>query len=116
MPTSPCIVAGVFAALLLAAVPAVAATPADADPSGPLEATLAGEYALQGGQLQEAATWYLRAARASPGDAALAERTARIALLAGEDATAAEALALWRERASPTPAMRAIGSLTCSRR
>ena len=116
MPTSPCIVAGVFAALLLAAVPAVAATPADADPSGPLEATLAGEYALQGGQLQEAATWYLRAARASPGDAALAERTARIALLAGEDATAAEALALWRERASPTPAMRAIETSLALRR
>ena len=116
MPTSPCIVAGVFAALLLAAVPAVAATPADADPSGPLEATLAGEYALQGGQLQEAATWYLRAARAAPGDAALAERTARIALLAGEDATAAEALALWRERASPTPAMRAIETSLALRR
>ena len=116
MPTSPCIVAGVFAALLLAAVPAVAATPADADPSGPLEATLAGEYALQGGQLQEAATWYLRAARASPGDAALAVRTARIALLAGEDATAAEALALWRERASPTPAMRAIETSLALRR
>ena len=116
MPTSPCIVAGVFAALLLAAVPAVAATPADADPSGPLEATLAGEYALQGGQLQEAATWYLRAARASPGDAALAERTARIALLAGEDATAGEALALWRERAAPTPAMRAIETSLALRR
>ncbi|HEU4813762.1 MAG TPA: tetratricopeptide repeat protein [Xanthomonadaceae bacterium] len=117
MPTSKRFAAGAFAALLAATLPAAAATPPeDAAASGPLEATLAGEYALQGGQLQEAATWYLRAARAAPGDAALAERTARIALLAGDDGTAAAALALWQERAAATPAMRAIETSLALRR
>lgn len=75
---------------------------------GALEATLAGEYALQGGQLQDAAGWYLRAARAAPEDAALAERAARIALLAGDDATAAEAFGLWQQRAPAGLPMRSI--------
>ena len=87
-----------------------------AEEPGPLEATLAGEYALQGGQLQEAATWYLRAARASPGDAALAERTARIALLAGDVSTAAAALELWQARAPRTLPMRAIEASLALRR
>ncbi len=116
MPTFTRIAAGAFAACLAASLPAVAASPAVDPAGGPLEATLAGEYALQGGRLQEAATWYLRAARAAPGDAALAERTARIALLAGDDATAAAALALWQERAAATPAMRAIETSLALRR
>ena len=115
MPRFTRIAAGAFAAVL-AATTAAAATPAGDLPGSPLEATLAGEYALQGGQLQEAATWYLRAARAAPGDAALAERTARIALLAGDDGTAAAALALWQERAPATPAMRAIETSLALRR
>src|SRR5690606_5919274 len=105
------------AILCLAAWPALAAAPAD-QPTAPaaLEATLAGEYALQGGQLQEAASWYLRAAQAAPGDAALAERAARIALLAGDDVIAAAALDLWRDRAPRTLPMRAIEASLALRR
>ena len=70
-------------------------------------ATLAGEFALQAGKLDEAARWYLVAARAADGDAGLAERAARIALLADDDAGAAAALRLWRQRAPRSLAMRA---------
>jgi tetratricopeptide (TPR) repeat protein len=61
-----------------------------------LEPTLAGEFALQAGKLDEAATAYLEAARAG-NDATLAERATRIALLAKDNKRAAEALALWRK-------------------
>lgn len=64
-----------------------------------LGATLAGEFAVQAGRLGEAADWYLAAARQSDGDAGLAERATRIALLAGDDQRAAQALALWRRNA-----------------
>ena len=117
MPKPTPIAVRAFAVLLAVASPALrAAMPVGDAHAGALEATLAGEYALQGGQLQEAATWYLRAARAAAGDAALAERAARIALLAGDDATAAEALALWRQRAPRTLAMRAIETSLALRR
>lgn len=117
MPKLPFLVAISVAAWLAFASSALdAATPDGAPPAGPLEATLAGEYALQGGQLQEAATWYLRAAHTAPGDAALAERAARIALLAGDEATAADALELWRQRAPRTLAMRAIETSLALRR
>ncbi len=72
-----------------------------------LGATLAGEYALQAGRLDEAVEWYLAAARAADGDAGLAERAARIALLGNDDRRAAEALALWRARGPRTIDMRA---------
>lgn len=58
---------------------------------------MAGEFALQAGRLDDAARWYLEAARAA-GDASLAERATQIALLARDDARAAEALALWRRQ------------------
>lgn len=64
-----------------------------------LGATLAGEFAVQAGRLDEAANWYLDAARQSDGDAGLAERATRIALLAGDDRRAAQALDLWRRNA-----------------
>ncbi|PBJ82741.1 hypothetical protein CMZ84_11470 [Lysobacteraceae bacterium NML93-0399] len=64
-----------------------------------LGATLAGEFAVQAGRLDEAANWYLDAARQSDGDAGLAERATRIALLAGDDRRAAQALDLWRHNA-----------------
>lgn len=73
---------------------------------GALAPVIAGEFALQAGQLEEAARWYLQAARAA-NDAGLAERAARIALLADDDASAAAALALWKDRAGATPSMRA---------
>lgn len=61
-------------------------------------ATMAGEFALQAGKLDQAAQWYLAAARASQGDAGLAERATRIALLSSDDAAACAAIALWKQR------------------
>lgn len=60
-----------------------------------LEATLAGEFALQGGQLPLAARNYLEAARAAQ-DPVLAERAMRIALLADEEGIAQQAWSVWR--------------------
>jgi tetratricopeptide (TPR) repeat protein len=93
--------------LLMALFPgnAVAATPPMQ--GDVLEATLAGEYALQSGRLDQAAEWYLKAAQAADGDAGLAERATRIALLANDDARSGKALALWRARAPRSLAMRA---------
>ena len=68
-------------------------------PDGVLTSTLAGEFALQAGKLDDAARWYLDAARTAEGDAGLAERATRLALLANDDARAASAIALWRQRA-----------------
>lgn len=72
-----------------------------------LEATLAGEFALQAGKLDRATRWYLQSARAARGDAGLAERAARIALLADDDAAAREALQLWRQADPEALALRA---------
>ncbi len=73
-----------------------------------LGATMAGEFALQAGRLDEAASWYLDAARAAgQGEAGLAERATRIALLGKDDALAERALALWSARAPDSLAMRA---------
>lgn len=92
-------------ALVLAAAPTTAARKPDPQAPG-LEGTMAGEFALQAGQLNEAARYYLEAARASE-DVGLAERATRIALLANDDARAAEGLALWRERAPGSLAVHA---------
>ena len=90
---------------LVALAPAIAADePLRGDVLG---ATLAGEFALQAGRLDEAATWYLDAARASGDEAGLAERATRIALLGKDDRLAAQALALWKERAPDSLAMQA---------
>jgi tetratricopeptide (TPR) repeat protein len=96
----------VAALLALALIqPAQAAKkPAPADDS--LAAVMAGEFALQAGQLPEASRWYLEAALQQDDDAGLAERATRIALLANEDSRAAEALKLWRQRAPKSMAMR----------
>nr|ACA34403.1 hypothetical protein [uncultured bacterium pTW2] len=89
--------------LACSATPVRGAGPAD----DTVEATIAGEFALQAGKLDEAARWYLDAAKASDGDAGLAERASRIALLADDDARAGEALELWRARAPQSLALRA---------
>jgi predicted Zn-dependent protease len=81
----------------------------------PLEGTLAGEFALQAGNLDEATRWYLQAAQATD-DAGLAERATRIALLANDDARAARALELWRKRAPESLAMRAAEATLSLRR
>jgi len=89
---------------------ALARAEAGQEPS--LEPSLAGEFALQAGKLGEAAVQYLRAAQASQGDAALAERATRIAMLANDDARARQGLALWQQRSPESLAMRsAAGSL-----
>lgn len=82
--------------LLLSLWLPVAARAADPPPApvDPLASSIAGEFALQDGQLGEAAREYLAAARAA-GDPVLAERAARIALLAGDDALLREAYAAW---------------------
>lgn len=101
----------VFSCLL--ALPAWAAKPVrDTDPLTPV---MAGEFALQAGQLEEAARWYLQAARAAD-DAGLAERATRIALLAKADAGAAQALKLWKQRAPLSLAMRAAEATLALRR
>ncbi len=92
-------------ALALLAGAATAAPPAAPRPD-PLTPAMAAEYALQAGKLDEAARWYLDAAKAADGDAVLAERATRIALLAKQDANAAEALDLWRARAKRSLSMR----------
>jgi len=89
----------------------LAGAPADAVKGPPrgedtLTATLAGEFALQSGRLDEAARWYLDAARGAQGDAGLAERATRIALLADDQKLATAALALWRQRAPDALPMR----------
>lgn len=62
-----------------------------------LEPLLAAEFALQAGRLDEAARWYLQAALTAQ-DAALTERATRIALLARDDDSASQLLALWRQQ------------------
>lgn len=82
----------------------------------PLAASLAGEYALQAGKLDEAARWYLDAAQRSPKDADVAERAVRIALLAKDDTRAEAALKLWRARAPLSAAMRSAEATLALRR
>ena len=97
-------------ALVLATTPvaAAAASVPTARPQGDLlEAAIAGEFAVQAGKLDEGARWYLDAARAADGDAGLAERAVRIALVAGDDARASAAVQLWRERAPASVPLRA---------
>jgi predicted Zn-dependent protease len=119
MPSSTRSIAGfICVALLFGALQASAAVP-DKTQHGErdtLASTLAGEYALQAGQLDEASKWYLDAARASGDDAGLAERATRIALLANDDARAADALKLWRARAPRSLAMRTAEATLSLRR
>jgi tetratricopeptide (TPR) repeat protein len=68
---------------------------------------LAGEFSLQAGKLADAARWYLLAAEQAPGDIGLAERATRIAMIAGDDARATQALALWAQRDPGAVAVRA---------
>ncbi len=99
MPVLIRILCGALMLPMLALSPLAAAerAPVVADPV-PLEPILAGEFALQAGKLADAARWYLEAARAVDGDAGLAERATRIAMLAGDDARSGQAVALWARR------------------
>jgi tetratricopeptide (TPR) repeat protein len=94
--------------ILAAAAPSADAAPAASPATArddALTTVMAGEFALQAGQLPEAARWYLDAAKRGD-DAGLAERATRIALLAKDDARAAEAIKLWRARSPRTLALR----------
>ena len=115
MPRSRCLLLLAF----MLALPVHAATKpgkaAETPEAVALRATMAGEFALQGGQLQEAARWYLAAARAVD-DAGLAERATRIALLANDDARALAGLKLWRRRAPESLSLRAAEATVALRR
>ena len=95
--------------MLLAGAPLLlrAKTPPVPAGNAALEPMLAGEFALQAGKLEEAAKHYLAAARTT-GDVGLAERAARVALLANDDRTANQALALWKRGAKPSLALSAV--------
>ena len=98
---------GSVALLLLSSAPLLAAPPlVDRAQAASLTPVLAGEFSLQAGKLADAARWYLQAAREHAGDVGLAERATRIAMLADDEAGAAEALALWAQRAPGALAVR----------
>jgi Flp pilus assembly protein TadD len=104
---------------LALSLPVCGVAPAQARKSGAdgtLASTIAGEYALQAGRLDEASDWYLKAARAAGDDPGLAERATRIALLANQDDKAAQALALWRKAAPASLAMRGADATLALRR
>ena len=88
---------------LFAALPVGAAVaPAPSPTATALEHLLAGEFALQSGRFEDAADHYERALQAAP-DPAVAERAARLALMAGDAARVDRALARWHriDPASP---------------
>lgn len=82
------------------------AGPADAAVAPPIADVMAGEFALQQGDLKTAARYYLLAAQVSP-DAGVAERATRLAVLADEPALAGRALERWRTLAPESLPMRA---------
>ena len=91
--------------LLLPTLLLALAGPAAAAVRAPIGDVMAGEFALQQGDLAAAARHYLLAARVSD-DAGIAGRAARIALLGDEPALAGRALDRWRTLAPESPAMR----------
>lgn len=80
------------------------ATTASARTGEVLEPVMAGEFALQAGDVPQAAAHYLRAAEVSA-DPGLAERATRIALLADRPALASAALARWQALAPGSAAL-----------
>ncbi|MGY6519208.1 MAG: tetratricopeptide repeat protein [Lysobacteraceae bacterium] len=84
----------------------VAPTAAGEDP---LEALMAGEFALQTGDLDAAAARFLAAARASD-DPAMAERAAHVAVAAGDDARLAAAFSRWRALDPDAPGLHALSA------
>ena len=90
----------VYLLLALAAAQAAAQARDDAD----LLPLLQGEFALQEGAPDDAATAYVAAANASS-DPALAERALQVSLLADDMVSAEAALKRWRELAPEAPAL-----------
>jgi tetratricopeptide (TPR) repeat protein len=89
---------------LLALLALAFAAPLCADTLPPIGRVLAGEFALQQGDLPAAARHFMVAAHASD-DPAVAERATLVALVGGEPALARRALDRWRELAPDAPAM-----------
>ncbi len=85
-------------------------SPALARPATPIGDLMAGEFALQQGDLAAAGRYYLLAAQVSD-DPALAERATRIALMAEQPALARRALARWRQLAPDALPMHAAATL-----
>ena len=90
----------ILLACLLPAL-AVARSPA------PIGSLMAGEFALQEGDLETASRHYLDAALASD-DPAVAERATRVAQAAGQMERAAQAAGRWRALDPESPTMRAV--------
>lgn len=89
-------------ALLLVLCAALLAPPAmarEAAGAPALREVMAAEFAVSAGRPDEAVAWYLEAARAAPGDAALAARATQYALMGRDDAALEDALRLWSDRA-----------------
>ncbi|GAB2491671.1 tetratricopeptide repeat protein [Arenimonas alkanexedens] len=82
--------------------------PAAADPSPPIGDVLAGEFALQHGDLPAAARHFQTASAASS-DPAVAERATQVAWVAGEVVLARRALARWRQLAPEAAGMHGAG-------
>lgn len=113
----PAMIRIIAAALLVCAPvrPALALAPPPVQDDA-LASAMAGEFALQAGQLPEALRWYLQAAREAPHDPGTAEMATRIAMLANDDASAAQALRWWRERAPESLSMRVASATLALRR
>ncbi|HHW4682872.1 MAG TPA: tetratricopeptide repeat protein [Xylella sp.] len=77
---------------------------------------LVAEFELQSGQVGDAARLYLQAAHSQPDDVGLVEHAARIAMLAGDDAGAERAVALWHVRSPKSLSIRAIEASIAMRR
>ena len=112
MPAMIRITVGTLLFLALAGPAWAARKPAPVDDA--LTPVMAGEFALQAGQLPEASRWYLEAAKATE-DTGLAELATRVSLLANDDARAAQALKLWRARAPRSLAMRSAEAVLALR-
>ena len=89
-------------------------SPAAANPHEPASdalgdavgATMAAEFSLRAGKLNEAVRWFLQASTAVGGDAALVERAVQVALVENDDALLGDALQQWRALAPESLSMR----------
>src|SRR5690554_164352 len=105
------VIGGALRAWLLAAALLLPATSVAEDPTPrqageAVGATMAAEFALRAGKLNEAVRWYLQASQAAGGDAALVERAVQVALVDNDDQLLGQALAEWSRLAPPGLAMR----------
>lgn len=83
-----------------------AVEPAPAQVGDAVGATMAAEFSLREGKLNDAVRWFLQASAAVGGDPALAERATQVALVDNDDALLGEALRQWRAVAPESLAMR----------